>query len=612
MQLLYSRRAFRYLRPYWHLAMCSVFLIVLGSAVGLLAPWPLQILVDYVLQVKPLPPWLAGWIPAFAKDRQSFLILVVLSGLFITLVQNLITVIGNYANTRLEQSIVLDFRSELFQHAQRLSMSFHDRKRSGMIIYAINALGDGVARLIMTVPPLAQSFLTLIGMFWITYLLAPQLALVSLCIVPVLFFSVRHYITRIQPFLQHVMSMESESLSIVHEAMSMLRVIVAFGREPHEYQRFRKQGERAVDARVKVTVRQTIFNLVVDTTTAAGTALVLGLGASHVLSGQLSVGQLLVIMAYIAAVYQPLEAISTTIGSLQEVYVSLKVGFNLLDTEEDIKDINGAIDITRARGEICFEGIQFEYSGRKDTLRDISFSVQPGQLIAVVGPTGAGKTTLISLLPRFYDAQQGRILLDGQDIRSVTLKSLRQQISVVLQEPLLFSGTVADNIRYGRLEASQEEIVAAAQNANAHDFIMNLPNQYDTELGERGAQLSGGERQRISVARAFLKDSPILILDEPTSSIDSKTEVVILDALDRLMAGRTTFMIAHRLSTIRHSDKILVMNHGRLVEHGTHQELLNRGGLYQQLHQLQRGRVQGPLTAAMADEDATAEQETGT
>ena len=385
-RLTYSRRAFHYLTPYWHLAMCSVFLIALGSAVGLLAPWPLQILVDYVLQAKPLPPSLAAWLPAFAEDRQSLLILVVLSGLAITLVRNLITVIGNYANTRLEQSIVLDFRSDLFQHTQRLSMSFHDRRRSGMVIYLINAQGDGAARLIMTVPPLAQSFLTLIGMFWITYLLAPQLALVSLCIVPILYFSVRHYMTRVQPLLQQVMTMEGESLSIVHEAMSMLRVIVAFGREEHEYQRFRKQGERAVDARVKVTVRQTIFNLVVDTTTAAGTALVLGLGASHVISGQLSVGQLLVIMAYIAAVYQPLEAISTTIGSLQEVYVSLKVGFDLLDTEEDIKDINGAIDITRARGEIRFEGIQFDYTGRKDTLRDISFSVQPGQLIAVVGP----------------------------------------------------------------------------------------------------------------------------------------------------------------------------------------------------------------------------------
>ena len=603
--MTYSRRAFRYLRPYWRLAVVSVLLIVLASAVGLLAPWPLQVLIDHVLNGKALPQWLAAWLPA--QNRQSLLILVVIAGLLIALVQNLVTVLDNYVNARLEQSMVLDFRSDLFQHAQRLSMSFHDRRRSGMVIYAINAQGDGVARLIMAVPPLAQSFLTLIGMFWITYHLDSQLAVVSLCVVPVLYLSVRYYMNRIQPYLQKVRDMEGESLSIVHEAMSMLRVIVAFGREGHEYQRFRRQGELAVNARVKVTVRQTFFSLVVNTTTAAGTALVLGIGAQHVLSGQLSVGQLLVIMAYIAAVYQPLEAISTTIGSLQEVFVSLQMGFDLLDTEKDIQDAPGAIAIGRARGEIRYEGVEFDYLGRKDTLRDISFEVQPGQLVAVVGPTGAGKTTLVSLLPRFYDAQQGRILVDGQDIRSLTLKSLRQQISVVLQEPLLFSGSIADNIRYGRLEATEDEIIAAAKNANAHDFIMQLPKKYETELGERGAQLSGGERQRISVARAFLKDAPILILDEPTSSIDSKTEAVILDALDRLMAGRTTFMIAHRLSTIRHSDKILVVDHGRVAEQGTHEELLQRGGLYKNLHELQRGRSpQGPLSAA-AFSDSTAE-----
>lgn len=594
----YSRRAFKYLRPYWHLALCSVALIVLAAGVGLLAPWPLQVLVDHVLQDAPLPAWLPAWI----GNRETLLAVAVTSGLLITLLQNLVTVIDHYVNARLEQSMVLDFRSDLFQHAQRLSMSFHDRKRSGMVIYAINSQGDGVARLIMVIPPLAQSLLTLIGMFWITYQLDPQLALVSLVVVPVLFYSVRHYMTRIQPFLQQVRDMEGESLSIVHEAMSMLKVIVAFGREQHEFTRFRRQGERAVNARVKVTVRQTLFNLVVNTTTAAGTALVLGIGAHHVLTGQLSVGQLLVVMSYIAAVYQPLEAISTTVGSLQEVFVALQMGFDLLDTPTDVADRPGAVDIGRTSGAIRYDSVQFEYVGRKETLRDVAFEVAPGELVAVVGPTGAGKTTLVSLLPRFYDVKEGRILLDGRDIRELTLRSLRQQISIVMQEPLLFSASIADNIRYGRFDATEEEVIEAARNANAHDFIMRLPKQYQTELGERGAQLSGGERQRISVARAFLKDAPILILDEPTSSIDSKTEVVILDALDRLMVGRTTFMIAHRLSTVRHSDKILVVDHGRIVEQGTHEQLLERNGLYKNLHDLQRGRVaQGPLSATLLE-----------
>jgi ABC-type multidrug transport system fused ATPase/permease subunit len=267
------------------------------------------------------------------------------------------------------------------------------------------------------------------------------------------------------------------------------------------------------------------------------------------------------------------------------------MAFNVLKIDPEIKEDPNAVAIQHARGHVKFEGVNFSYQGRIDTLKDISFEAQPGQSIALVGPTGAGKTTLISLMPRFYDASQGCILLDGTDIRNLTLKSLREQISIVLQEPLLFSGSIVENIRYGRLEAEMDEIIEAAKGANAHDFIMALPDQYETIVGERGAQLSGGERQRIAVARAFLKNAPILILDEPTSSIDSKTEAIILDALDRLMIGRTTFMVAHRLSTIRHADFILVLNHGQMVEQGTHEELLQRDGLYKQLYDMQTKRA---------------------
>jgi ABC-type multidrug transport system fused ATPase/permease subunit len=406
--------------------------------------------------------------------------------------------------------------------------------------------------------------------------------------VPFLYFSVGYYIKNIQAKLMQVKMMEGESLSIVHEAMSMLRVIVAFGREGHEYMRFRNQGAQALNARVKLTVRQTLFSLAVNSITALGTALVLGFGAYHVLQGRLTIGQLLVVIAYIAAVYQPLEAISTTIGSLQDQVMSVRIAFDLLDTEPDIKDEPDARAIDKARGAITFKNVHFSYTNRVDTLKDISFEAKPGQVVALVGPTGAGKTTLISLIPRFYESKQGSILLDGQDIRRLTLKSLREQISIVLQQPLLFSGTIADNIQYGRLDASMDEIVEAAKDANAHDFIMNLPDKYETLLGEGGAQLSGGERQRLSVARAFLKDAPILILDEPTSSIDSKTEGVILDALERLMEGRTTFMVAHRLSTIRNADFILVLDHGELIEQGTHEDLLNNNGLYKFLYELQQ------------------------
>jgi len=590
----------RYLRPYRKLAAASVSLTLLGAAAALLVPWPLQILVDHVLEKRPAAAWMQTLLGPIAKDPISLLFFAVISGLLLALLMNGLHVLNNYVNTRIEQLIVLDFRSDLFAHAQRLSLAYHDRRRSGMIIYRINNQGDAPAGLIMTVPMLAESALTLAGMFWISYRMDWALALVSLAVVPLLYYSVGYYATHIQERLQHVMRMEGESLSVVHESISMMRVIVAFGREDHEHRRFRDQTARAVDARVSVTIRQSLFSLAVNMTTAVGSALVLGLGAYHVLEGKLSVGRLLVVIAYIASVYKPLETISYTIGTLQNKFVSLRVALGLLDTVPEIRDAPGAKSISRAAGRVKYEHVQFSYTGRADTLKDISFEAAPGQVIGIVGPTGAGKSTLVSLLPRFYDSKQGRILLDGEDIRELTLKALRQQVSIVLQEPLLFSGSIAENIRYGRLEASRAEIIEASKAANAHDFIMRLPKKYETLLGERGAAVSGGERQRIAVARAFLKDAPILILDEPTSSVDSKTEAVILDALDRLMVGRTTFMIAHRLSTLNHADQILVLNQGQLVEQGTEEELLQAGGLYKQLYDAQHTQARKRPHPALA------------
>jgi ATP-binding cassette, subfamily B, bacterial len=414
--------------------------------------------------------------------------------------------------------------------------------------------------------------------------------------VPFLYYSAGIYGKRVTPRLERVQGLEWQSLSIVHESMAMLRVIVSFGREQYEFKRFREQGETAVEERVKLTVRQTLFTLLVNTITAAGTAGVLGYGFYLVLEGRLDIGKLIVLLSYVAAVYQPLEAISGSVGVLHNELVQLRGSFQLLDTTPEVVDDPRAVELDRARGDVAYENVSFSYHGRKDTLQDVSFHARAGERVAIVGPTGAGKTTLMSLLVRFYDPREGRILVDGVDLRALKLRSLRDQISVVLQEPLLFSGTVAENIRYGRLDATMDQIVEAAKSAGAHDFIERLPQGYETELGERGARLSGGERQRICVARAFIKDAPILILDEPTSSIDSKTEAVILDSLEQLMAGRTSFMIAHRLSTIRQADKIVVIDKGRIVEQGTHSELLAKHGLYRQLHEAQtrRGRVVVP------------------
>jgi ATP-binding cassette subfamily B protein/subfamily B ATP-binding cassette protein MsbA len=574
--------------------------MLLGGLASLLSPWPLQFLVDQVLQGKPVGPTLAWLLGARVHDPMALLVGAVLAGLAVALVQNGLTVLDNYVNTRIDQNMVLDFRSDLFQHAQRLSLAFHDQRRSGALIYAINFQADAASRLVMAIPPLVQSILTLVGMFWIVFLLDRELALLSLTVVPFLYYAVRYYIKHIQHQLLDVKGKEAESLSIIHEAMSMLRVIVAFGRESHEHRRFRAQGEHTINARIKLTVRQTLFSLAVNMTTALGTALVLGFGAYLVLESRLTVGQLLVVLSYIALVYKPLETISTTTGSLQDVFIALRIAFNLLDQQPDIKDLPGAISGRRSRGRVAFEHVYFNYRNRTETLVDISFDAQPGQVIALVGPTGAGKSTLVSLVPRFYDAARGRITLDGTDIRQLTLKSLREQVSIVLQDPLLFSGTIAENIRYGRLDADAEAVIQAARAANAHEFILRLPKGYETELGERGARLSGGERQRISVARAFLKDAPILILDEPTSSIDSKTEAIILDALERIMVGRTTFLIAHRLSTIRRADLILVLDRGRLVEQGTHEDLMQLRGLYRDMYELQIRPVGSKLVHNLA------------
>ncbi|MGY1688882.1 ABC transporter ATP-binding protein [Geodermatophilus sp. SYSU D01105] len=565
----------------------AVVLMVVLAALSLAAPWPLAFLVDSALGDRRPPEFVSTLV---GTSPWRMIVFAVLLGLFLTFLSNAVSILNAYVQTRLEQRMIFDLRSDLFSHVQRLSLAFHDRTRTGGLMFAINYQAASVGEITVSVLPLAQNVLTVAGMGFIAYRFDPRLALLALTIVPAIYYSTHVYANRVEPRLRNVRALEGNSLSIVHEAMSMMRVIVAFGRERYEHQRFRSQGREAVDARIDVTVRQTAFSLGVNLLTAAGTAVVLAYGAHLVLQGQMTVGELLVVLAYIGAVYRPLEEISGTVAAAQEQLISLEGAAELLDTEVEVKDPPNGLVLDRAAGAITFDGVHFTYAGRVDTLTDISFQAPAGEVVALVGPTGAGKSTLVSLIPRFFDPKQGQVLLDGIDIRSVTLESLRRQISIVLQEPLLFSGTIAENIRYGRLDASSDDIISAARAANAHDFVMRLPDRYDTVLGEGGAHLSGGERQRISVARAFLKDAPILILDEPTSSIDSRTEAVILDALDRLMVGRTTFMIAHRLSTVRNAGQILVLDQGRIVERGTHDELVGAEGLYREMYEAQNGR----------------------
>lgn len=575
-----------YLAPYRRSLVWLLVLTVLAAALGLAEPWPLAVILNEVLH-DTQPTGVVRTV--FGPDPTTWVVLVsmILARFLIIVVGNGFTVWNHFLGARMEQNMVLDLRSDLFAHVQRLSLTFHDRRKSGALMSQINLQAASVGNVVMVIPPLLEAGLTLIGMFVISLLIDWEIALVAMIVLPFLFWSFNAYGRRIVPRLQRVQKLEWQSLSIVNEAMAMLRVIVSFGREDYEHKRFREQGQTAVDERVKLTVGQSLYTLGVQTASAAGISLVMGLGAWHVIEGKISIGELIVLITYITSVYQPLEQISSTVGMIHEQLVQFDSSLKLLDTKPEVVEKPGAVDLGRARGRVSADGVAFAYPGRAHTLSDISFAAEPGERVAIVGHTGAGKSTLMSLLIRFYDPSGGRIEIDGVDLRDLALHSLRDQISVVLQEPLLFSGTIAENVRYGSLDATREEIEAATRAANAHEFVTRLPAGYETVLGEGGAHISGGERQRICVARAFLKDAPILILDEPTSSIDSKTEAVVLDSLDELMEGRTSFIIAHRLSTVRHADQILVMSDGRIVERGTHDELLLTGPVYQQLHQAQ-------------------------
>ncbi|MHC4268187.1 MAG: ABC transporter ATP-binding protein [Planctomycetota bacterium] len=555
-------------RPYWFHIIGIFLLGLLAAPLALLMPVSLKIAVDSVIGSDPLPGFLHLFIPgSIMGSKYSLLILAVcmqvLVVLFIQSQSTGIYLLQTYTGERL----TLGFRDRLFSHVQRLSFMFHDSRGTADSIYRIQYDTPSIQHItIYGMIPLISASITFFSMIYVTARINLQLALVALSVSPFLFFITHSYKVRMRSRYQTVKQMESHSLNIVQEVLTAFRIVKAFGREEREQERFISHSDNTLRARIRLSFAEGVFGLSVNMITAVGAATVLFIGIRNVQAGILTLGELLMIIAYMSMLYGPLKTISQKAALLQSSFASAQRVFDLIDEIPDVVEQPNAQSLKRAAGNIELRNVSFTYDGKNNVLRNVSFHVEPGTRVGIAGRTGAGKTTLMSLLTRFYDPSSGQILLDGVDIRNYKLDDLRNQFSIVLQESVLFSTTIEENISYGSLEAGREAIVEAAKAANVHDVITNLSDGYDTLVGERGMRLSGGERQRIALARAFLRDAPILILDEPTSSVDTATEAVIMEAMERLMEGRTVFMIAHRLSTLENCNVQLMIEDGSLIK----------------------------------------------
>jgi ATP-binding cassette subfamily B protein len=574
------RRLLRQALPRWLLILGIFVLDLLATPLALLTPVPLAIAVDSVLGGKPLPGILGRWAPAGTFSSQSVLILAAVLLVAIALLGQLQSLGSSLLRTIAGERLTLDFRSQLFRHVQRLSLAYHDSRGTSDSMYRIQYDTAAVQYVAIDgVIPFITSGVMLASMLYVILQIDWQLGLVALAISPFLFWITRLYRRNLREQARQVKRVESRALSVVQEVLTSLRVVKAFGQEEREQERFVRRSAEGLRARVRYSLAEGGLGLLLGMTTALGTAAVLYIGVLHVQMGILSLGGLLLVMGYLSQLYSPLRTISRKMASLQTHLASAERAYALLDEAPDVAERPDARPIVQATGSMIFEDVSFTYDGVQPVLRHVSFEVAPGTRVGVAGRTGAGKTTLISLLTRFYDPSAGRILLDDVDLRDYKVADLRDQFAIVLQEPVLFSTSISENIAYARPSASQGEIAQAAKAANAHDFIANLPDEYDTQVGERGMMLSGGERQRIALARAFLKDAPILIMDEPTSSVDMQTESGIMEAMERLMRGRTTFMIAHRLTTLESCDVLLVIESGQLVEMTSDVEAVVQHGL---------------------------------
>jgi ATP-binding cassette subfamily B protein/subfamily B ATP-binding cassette protein MsbA len=586
--------AMRYAVRRWGALLGVVVAMLARAGLDVLKPWPMVILVDHILQGRIMPTWvqeLAELLPGPATV--DYLIgWSVAATVVLFLLSWAVSLLMTYAGLSLGQRMVYDLAADLFARLQKLSLRFHARHAVGDTIRRVTADCASVATIVKDgLLPVISALVTLTAMFTVMWRVNPMLTLLAVAVVPYMILVFRAYA---QPMLDESyrqQELEGRIYTTVEETFSALPVVQAFGREDWNDRYFKRCTGEALTATLGLTNVQLRFKVLVGLATALGTAGILWVGARQAMAGDITVGAILLFLSYLGALYAPIESVMYTSSTVQGAAGSVQRVWEITDLEPDVRDKPGALALARVRGHITIENVSFGYEPNQPVIRGVSLDVAPGKTVALVGPTGAGKTTVAGLVPRFFDPWEGRVLVDGHDVRDVQLRSLRRNVGLVLQELFLFPLSIAENIAYGQPEATMAEIEAAAKAAGAHEFVSSLPRGYQTVIGERGTTLSGGERQRLSIARALLKNAPILILDEPTSALDTETEAALLVTLRQLSAGRTTLIIAHRLSTVRHADQIVVLNEGRIAETGTHDQLLAARGQYARLYHMQTSSV---------------------
>src|SRR4051794_15209618 len=570
------RRVLAYYRPFSAQTALGLVLSLAAIGLSLLKPWPFKIIVDDILGRNP---------NARFGNSPTLIPLLCLALVAIQLVWGLLNLASNYLFVKIGLQALLKLRTDLYAYLQSLSLKYHDARRSSDSSFRVAYDSQSIQTIYnQGFTNIFSSGLTLIGTFIIMVQIDWQLTLLSLGVVPLIVAAIYYFAQKIRSQSTTIHERESALLAQAQEGLSSVRMVHAFGREEWEVRQFQSQAQQSLRANLRLTLTNVYSALVISTLMVAGTAAMYYVGTMHVLAGTLTLGSLLVFSAYLLMLYQPLESLTYTTWAMEGATAGARRCFEVLDRQDDVADSPNAVEIARTSGAIGFERVQFGYDPKRHVLHDVDLSISPNQIVALVGGTGAGKSTLLSLVPRFYDPTNGRVTLDGRDIRDIKKKSLRAQIGIVLQDTLLFSTTVRENIAYGRPEASEAEIIDAARRAQADDFIRQLPNGYETPVGERGGHLSVGQRQRIGIARAFLKNAPILLLDEPTSALDPTTEAAIMDTIKELMRGRTTLIVTHRLATIHNVHQIVVLEQGRIVEQGTGAELIAKGGVYAKLY----------------------------